>query len=281
MGTIEEIIKTIDNKLIESDKDYMTLGNANQLLVEKKVLSINEKLSKELKGIIEDGKIPHAYQTTETPKQWRIPLSEEGKLRKKSFKNEPRKQGKYPNYNKTVIHNTVNSNYSLKNTNCPNCNLLLIIPKELETVNYLRCLSCGCDFKNPLIFDSNNLNSTSVPKNQNNWIYGLILFFILLIVGVISTNENNSSSKVENSAYDASVSQVKRFLKKEYLVDPDSYEGIEWSKVNETDGENGTYKYWVRHKYRAKNSFGGFVIENRIFYLDSEGDVVATEIISN
>jgi len=37
---------------------------------------------------------------------------------------------------------------------------------------------------------------------------------------------------------------------------------------------NSYYKYWVRHKYRAKNSFGGYVIENKIFYLDEQGNVV-------
>jgi len=73
---------------------------------------------------------------------------------------------------------------------------------------------------------------------------------------------------VTNSSYDASVSQVKDYLKKN-LKDPKSYEGIEWSKVKEeTDG------YSVYHKYRAKNSFGGYVIEAQIFYLDFSGNVV-------
>lgn len=29
----------------------------------------------------------------------------------------------------------------------------------------------------------------------------------------------------------------------------------------------------VRHKYRAKNSFGGYVIENKVFYLNKKGHV--------
>lgn len=76
--------------------------------------------------------------------------------------------------------------------------------------------------------------------------------------------------KVENSPWDASVYQVRKYLKKN-LKDPKSYEGIEWSEAQKID--NG---YMVRHKYRAKNSFGGYTIENQIFYLDSKGNVVNT-----
>jgi len=53
------------------------------------------------------------------------------------------------------------------------------------------------------------------------------------------------------------------------LKDPKSVEYIEWSKVVETyDG------YKVRCKYRAKNSFGGYVVENKIFFLDLNGYVI-------
>jgi hypothetical protein len=38
--------------------------------------------------------------------------------------------------------------------------------------------------------------------------------------------------------------------------------------------ENG---YVVRHKYRAKNSFGGYIIENQKFYLDFKGNVIGIE----
>ncbi|WP_455662640.1 hypothetical protein [Pradoshia sp.] len=73
--------------------------------------------------------------------------------------------------------------------------------------------------------------------------------------------------KVENSAWDSSVSQVKEYLM-EYLKDPDSYESIGWSDVKEHD--NG---YTVRHIYRAKNSFGGYVRSDNLFYLDLQGNV--------
>jgi hypothetical protein len=83
----------------------------------------------------------------------------------------------------------------------------------------------------------------------------------------IDKAEKKAGVKVENSAWDGSVQQVKKYLKST-LKDPDSYESIEWSDVKET--EDG---YTVRHKYRAKNSLGGYVVENQIFYLDFQGNV--------
>lgn len=75
--------------------------------------------------------------------------------------------------------------------------------------------------------------------------------------------------KVENSSWDGSVRQVKQYIKSN-LKDPNSYESIEWSSVQK-QGEN----YVVRHKYRAKNSFGGYVIENKIFTLNSDGEIIS------
>ena len=74
--------------------------------------------------------------------------------------------------------------------------------------------------------------------------------------------------KIQNSAWDGSVYQVEKYLIKN-LKDPSSYESIEWSSIVEKDGN-----YQVRHKYRATNSFGDYVIENCIFTLDKEGNVV-------
>lgn len=76
---------------------------------------------------------------------------------------------------------------------------------------------------------------------------------------------------VQNSGWDGSVHQVERYLKT-VLKDPDSYDGIEWSKVMPSGPQ-----FVVRHKYRARNSFGGMVIENRIFVLDAAGNVLGSQ----
>lgn len=75
--------------------------------------------------------------------------------------------------------------------------------------------------------------------------------------------------EVKNSLYDGSVKQVKEYLKYKYLRDPDSYESIEWSEVKRKDDG-----YYVRHKYRAKNGFGGYVVANQLFHLDFSGNVI-------
>jgi hypothetical protein len=74
----------------------------------------------------------------------------------------------------------------------------------------------------------------------------------------------------ENSAWDGSVHWVNKYLQKT-LKDPDSYQAIEWSAVQ--PGVDGTLR--VRHKYRAKNSFGGYVIENQFFTFKEDGTVLS------
>lgn len=71
-----------------------------------------------------------------------------------------------------------------------------------------------------------------------------------------------------NSKYDGSVYWVEKYLKQN-LKDPDSYQAIDWSAVQSAAGG----RLEVRHKYRAKNSFGGYAIENKVFTFDESGNV--------
>src|SRR6056297_1560874 len=81
-------------------------------------------------------------------------------------------------------------------------------------------------------------------------------------------------AKPENSEWDAAVKPVTDYLKT-HLKDPDSVEYIEWSPVHLCHVEG--QPYWrVRTKYRAKNSFGGYVIEEKLFYM-AHKQVVAVE----
>ena len=100
------------------------------------------------------------------------------------------------------------------------------------------------------------------------WVLGIALG-IYLVSLIFYSEDSDYDSEVRNSGLNSSVWQVERYLKNN-LKDPDSYESIEWSAVNEMENGNG---YYVRHKYRAKNSFGGYVIENKVFFLDSDGNV--------
>ncbi len=110
----------------------------------------------------------------------------------------------------------------------------------------------------------------------------IVIFFALFLFGVFSSPSTSSSDStrrrksstsssrevVENSGWDGSVLQVKSWLKSN-LKDPGSLEFVEWSAVQKTS-DGG---FMVRVKYRAKNSFGGYVVENKIFYLNSNGSI--------
>ena len=75
-------------------------------------------------------------------------------------------------------------------------------------------------------------------------------------------------AEVKNNKWNSGVKQVEEYLERT-LRDPDSYESIEWSEVKQKDDG-----YYVRHKYRAKNGYGGMVVTNQLFHLDFSGNVV-------
>ncbi len=94
---------------------------------------------------------------------------------------------------------------------------------------------------------------------------------------VVDNNESSSSYStpisspsvvIKNNKWNGGVKQVEDYLE-QTLRDPDSYESIEWSEVKQKDDG-----YYVRHKYRAKNGFGGYVVTNQLFHLDFSGNVV-------
>jgi hypothetical protein len=74
---------------------------------------------------------------------------------------------------------------------------------------------------------------------------------------------------VFNSAWDGSVYQVEQYLKRR-LKDPDSFDAIGWGAVSRS-----CTGYTVGVRYRARNSFGGMVIEEQFFDLDTAGNVTS------
>jgi hypothetical protein len=122
------------------------------------------------------------------------------------------------------------------------------------------CNECGKKFFNKIVL-----------------IIGILIFIVILILAQHKPRPNIPNPEaVTSSEWDSSVKQVVQYLKMN-LKDPDSYDAIEWSPViiYESETMSGIkYKYRVRHKYRAKNSFGGYIVENKLFYLDANGVIV-------
>ena len=257
MAKIDDIVKAIDNKLLETGKEHLILQQASKLLLS---LGIIES-TKELKQILERGEIPHAYKTNTSPRQWLLPLSEEGRSRKAQLDKRNQKQT-----SKTTKKKNKDQNCKSEVFHCTICGYTAMIPEQLRSDQYLICPICKTSHINPLWAPNEPTNDQRGKKT-----YKGILFISIVIISIVLANLTDDSSNigpsVQNNGLDASVYQVKQFLD-DHLKDPDSYDPIEWSAVQST--ENG---YYVRHKYRARNGFGGMNIENKIFYLDKDGNV--------
>jgi hypothetical protein len=104
MTDISEIIAAIDDKLLETGKYYLLLGQANQLLLEQGLIENN----KVLKQMLERGEIPHAQQMRGTVKQWRISLSKAGEQSRRNI------ERKVFNDKKALLKKSVEKNASTK-----------------------------------------------------------------------------------------------------------------------------------------------------------------------
>lgn len=123
------------------------------------------------------------------------------------------------------------------------------------------------------------MTTTTEDEEKSNTVkavFWVVVVFGFAVIGTLLTSspggntptEDKPKEIVHNLSWDGSVLQVESWLKQN-LKDPDSFEAIEWSKV--IKNENG---YFVRCKYRAKNSFGGYAVENKLFMLNSSGEVI-------
>lgn len=103
----------------------------------------------------------------------------------------------------------------------------------------------------------------------------LFVFVIAVVICVkMGTNDQPSSfshsstvdqEAVYNSKWDGSVRQAESAVKAT-LKDPDSFQSISWGKVQKVPGG-----YMVALSYRAKNSFGGYVVDRVVVEMDSSG----------
>ena len=107
-------------------------------------------------------------------------------------------------------------------------------------------------------------------KSFRNAAIIILSLFLVIILCVVNDASENSSIFTGGLDQTSAEMYVRRFMKQDYLKDPDSYESISWSDLMKA----GDGTYYITHSYRAKNSFGGYVIETKIFHLDSEGNII-------
>lgn len=82
--------------------------------------------------------------------------------------------------------------------------------------------------------------------------------------------ERYPNMPIQNS-FDGSVSQVQEYLWRT-LNDANSYEAVQWFNLVNPDGT-----FYIRHKFRAANAFGGKMLQDWVFRLDSSGNVLSVK----
>ena len=162
MAKIDDIVKAIDNKLLETGKEHLILQQASKLLLS---LGIIES-TKELKQILERGEIPHAYKTNTSPRQWLLPLSEEGRSRKATLKKKKSKNAPKTTKTKKVVQEQNQSQISDQPTLCCTfCGYTGINPEQFRSEPCLICpkyqAKNGCEgmnYENQIFYLDENGN---------------------------------------------------------------------------------------------------------------------------
>lgn len=149
---------------------------------------------------------------------------------------------------------------------CPECK-----KKISDTIE--ECPQCGFKITAEVVEELQE----EQKKLQKKGTIGCLSIIIIVIAFIVYANVSQKNKikalgPVYNESYDGSVKQVKQYLNAN-LKDPSSVQYIEWGKVVKT--EYGDFV--VRVQYRAKNSFGTYNVERKIFALNSIGTI--TEVV--
>lgn len=150
---------------------------------------------------------------------------------------------------------------------CPQCGIKIQVLDVMKNEKELVCPICGLRFMNPLYITTENggLKNWFFDKNGITTTKGGI--FIAAVICILIFMFSNVDTSVDTNSESYKRGAIRYYLKREYLKDPDSYKPIDWEFTQSGD------KYYVRHKYRAKNSFGGYVVEEKTFVFDTDGNM--------
>ena len=185
MTKSEILVKQIDKTLVEKNKNYMTLGQANKLLFEKDFISESERKNQYLKKLLESGEIKNANQTERSPRQWRIFLSDKRlKKEKEEFpkKSHKKKQSNYVNKSLNKIDTEHKNNYNWKKISIGVIILIIAISVFLESQKDTYNSDPILAYNYGKDFIKENLKSPSTaefPSSYQKKDHGLIVKMIL------------------------------------------------------------------------------------------------------
>lgn len=241
MEAIHLIIKAFDDELINKDKEYLLLGQANKLLLDLELPTIQDNTNKVLKRLLEENKIPQAYQTENSPRQWRIPLS-----------NNSKKRG-YVSKQKSIQSFELDEKIKTKSLKCPHCNHKIIIEDEIINDKYLECNNCGNTIINTFVIKPKPINNEFVmTKSQKNWL--IIIIICLVYLGYRYNSNNNNSNNNDSSNQLSNV----------FYLDETIYAAISEDKFDDM------YQYSLENDDQALNSL---ILDGYIFILPKGTEV--------
>lgn len=186
MKETKEIIRALDIKLISTKKSFLSLSQANKILVEAGIFNEEDIVKKKLKRLLEERIILNAYQTVHEPKQWRIILSEEYATKHNSKNN--------------VHENTIEQEEELRFVYCPNCGTPSKIINSKLHESILTCQNCQVEFANPksqIVIDQIKKVSSEKPLKlpSEKLVAGLVLLIIIIIVVVKVLSEGGEETR--------------------------------------------------------------------------------------
>ena len=146
--------------------------------------------------------------------------------------------------------------------NCPNCNRRI----------FHDIYQCHCGF----LLGGKSFDKIE-PKEEKKYPIAIVLLIITLTIAFSiiffdfadDDNKSNKAKPIVKQETSGRVDQVRDYLQAN-LKDPNSLEFISWYKL--TKDNDGNFNVSV--KYRAKNSFGGYAVEVRKFYISAKGYVI-------
>lgn len=202
MKSIEEIIKAIDEGIIESGLSTASLKQANNSLVRKGCITIKERSDQVLKETLEKGLIPHAYQTKTKPIQWEIPLSQQGKGKLNDILNGNMGKEVEVRIRKNRLR------YQKFTRRCSWCKKEIEIPYLKFMDKRVDCPYCGVRNKNPYRKEYKPLfakkkQSAPLWENEinNTHVYWGIVIVIGVIIFIAIALKDNSSTSASSTLY--------------------------------------------------------------------------------
>lgn len=154
---------------------------------------------------------------------------------------------------------------------CPYCHEAIKAPNQID-VTFI-CTNCG---KELLTYSKEEeaeriMNEKKIRKQRIKQYFiasiiaaiVLAFFFADPISTTRITGNGPETTKVQNN--------IILYLK-QHLNNPDSYEAIDFGPYGTYNKEENTY--FMLHKYRATNMFGGLITVEHMFIVDQNGNVI-------